>query len=128
MWTPLHRAAYENRIQVVKLLLEQDAIDVHLRDDHGATALHHAAANGNTEIVNLLIASGADTLVADSDGRTPATYALVNGHRFWISIYLSILINNGEIVGHKRIAILSTKDAHCMAQIMFSVNQYGCPA
>ena len=81
LWTPLHRAAYENRIKVVEVLLEQESIDIHLRDDHGATALHHAAGNGNTEIVGLLIASGANTEMVDSDNRTPATYAYDNGHQ-----------------------------------------------
>jgi ankyrin repeat protein len=80
LWTPLHRAAYENRIKVVEILLEQESIDIQLRDDHGATALHHAAGNGNTEIVRLLIAAGADSEMIDSDGRTAAIYAYDNGH------------------------------------------------
>ena len=81
LWTPLHRAAYENRIRVVEVLLEQESIDIQRRDDHGATALHHAAGSGNSEIVHLLIASGADTETIDSDGRTPAIYANDNGHQ-----------------------------------------------
>jgi ankyrin repeat protein len=81
LWTPLHRAVYENEIAVIEVLLEQNSLDIHRQDEHGATALHHAAANGNAEIVEMLIAKGANPTTEDFTGRIPATYALNSGHQ-----------------------------------------------
>ena len=80
LWTALHRAAYENRIAVIRVLLERDSLDITHQDDHGATALHHAAAGGHREIVDLLIMSGADPESPDLSGRTAAIYASDRGH------------------------------------------------
>ena len=80
LWSALHRAAYENRTAIVDLLTARDDLDINLRDDHGATALHHAAANGNREMINLLIEAGADPASLDASGRSALAYALDRGH------------------------------------------------
>jgi ankyrin repeat protein len=79
LWTPLLRAAYENRIEVTRVLLEHQHIDVQHQDEHGATALHHAAAKGNTEIVELLLRKGLKSDKTDFSGRTPVRYARDSG-------------------------------------------------
>jgi len=79
-WTPLHRAAYENRQQIVALLLSVPNIEINARDDQGATALHHAAVKGNHQIVELLLKAGADPLQQDRQGRTAAIYASESGY------------------------------------------------
>ncbi len=80
LWTPLHRAAYENRVLTVKVLLRHEGIEVDFQDDHGATALHHAAVRGHREIVETLLEAGADPLVKDSHGRVASDYARGGGH------------------------------------------------
>ena len=80
LWTALHRAAYENRASVVRVLLRHQDVNLQGQDDHGATALHHAAAGGYREIVQMLIDAGADPRQADLSGRSPATYATQSGH------------------------------------------------
>lgn len=70
-WTPLIRAVYEHRMEAVEVLLESDATDIDSGDDQGATALHHAAAQGYEEIARLLIEHGADAVTQDLHGRTP---------------------------------------------------------
>ena len=69
LWTPLMRAAYENRREVVAELLEHEDIEIHFRDEHGATALHHAANQGHGDIVELLIIHGADPGIQDARGK-----------------------------------------------------------
>ena len=74
-WTPLHRAAYENREQVIRRLLKAPDIKINARDDRGATALHHAAKNGNQGIARALIMAGANPDLPDVTGLLPREYA-----------------------------------------------------
>ncbi|MBP7831284.1 MAG: ankyrin repeat domain-containing protein [Kiritimatiellae bacterium] len=46
----------------------------------GATALHFAAALGDTDLAQLLLKHGADRSIRDSLGHTPAELAQENGH------------------------------------------------
>ena len=91
LWTPLLRAAYEDRLEVIELLLAQDDVDIHHRDDHGATALHHAASIGATLIVELLLLSGANATQEDFTGRTAEVYAKESGH---IEVANSLRLNS----------------------------------
>jgi len=79
-WTPLMRAVYEDRFEVVRVLLGDKSLRLNAQDDRGETALHFAAARGSLEIVKLLLAHGADARATDSSGRTPATVAAAEGH------------------------------------------------
>jgi len=45
------------------------------------TALHLAAVGGHKEVVELLIANGADVNVMDAAGQTPLYYAVSRGHK-----------------------------------------------
>ena len=54
--TVLMCAAQENKILILKLLLEQPSIEVNLGDDGGFTALHKATISGSTDSVKLLLA------------------------------------------------------------------------
>ena len=54
--TVLMYAAQENKISILKLLLEQPSIEVNLGDDGGFTALHKATISGSTDSVKLLLA------------------------------------------------------------------------
>ncbi len=48
--TPLHTAAQQSNVEMVRSLLAQGA-DVNARDGHGETPLHHAAAQASAEVV-----------------------------------------------------------------------------
>jgi ankyrin repeat protein len=82
LWTPLHRAVYENQTAVIEILLSHESVDIHHRDEHGATALHHAAARGNSKVVAMLLQNGASTSSPDFSGRLPSIYASNNGHPY----------------------------------------------
>ncbi|KAL3702452.1 hypothetical protein R1sor_020474 [Riccia sorocarpa] len=53
--TPLHYAAYEQRLDVVKELLQSPGLDVNIGDDRSFTALHLAVLRGHVTIVQLLL-------------------------------------------------------------------------
>lgn len=59
----------------VRILLEAGA-DVDMTNNHGETALMHAAASGYLEVVQQLLAGGADVSRRDSLGRTALHWAL----------------------------------------------------
>ncbi len=57
--TPLMRAAYYGKLDVLKFLLEKGA-DISLTDHRGNTALLHAAWSGHTKVVRELLKQGAN--------------------------------------------------------------------
>ncbi|KAL8721991.1 MAG: hypothetical protein Q9225_001426 [Loekoesia sp. 1 TL-2023] len=100
--TPLHVAAANNHIEVVKLLLEQEPFSdafrspnnsaalqsdreavnelIEKRGLYGTTPLHRAAEYGNIEIVALLLRRGANINAQSVYGDTPLLFALVRQH------------------------------------------------
>ncbi len=84
--TPLIWAAAKGRVRAVRRLLELGA-GVNVRGTfggpgHGAgtTALHHAAEGGHLDVIETLLAAGADPSVEDDlHGATPAGWAEYSG-------------------------------------------------
>jgi ankyrin repeat protein len=74
--TPLVRAITSNSAAVTQTLIELGA-DVNQADERGNTPLHYAALSdyGETEVVRLLLAAGANRKVKNKDGLAPAEAA-----------------------------------------------------
>ncbi len=78
--SPLHVAASrESNDPAMMALLVEHGADVLAVDEHGKSALHHAARSGNTQSVLFLLSRGASAALADSAGLT----ALAPCHDCW---------------------------------------------
>ena len=81
--TPLHYAAANGHLDIVKILLEHSA-DIDLVDDHimdgtklNRTALHRSICFGHKEVASLIIERGADVNQRDADGFAPLDMAIL---------------------------------------------------
>ena len=72
----LIRAAQTGEPEVIASILDADPSLVDTRDHHGWTLLCHAALNGHTDLVRLLIQRGADARL-----NQPIHYAGQRGHK-----------------------------------------------
>jgi ankyrin repeat protein len=72
-----HRFAPTGMLAAVKYLVEELGADVNAADHDGNTALHHAAARGDNEMILYLVSKGANVMAVDREGRT--TVDMANG-------------------------------------------------
>ena len=72
-----HRNAPSGWMPAVKYLVEEIGVDVNARDHEGNTALHHAAARGDNEMILYLVSKGADVMAVNRAGET--TVDMANG-------------------------------------------------
>jgi ankyrin repeat protein len=80
-WTPLHWAAGNGHVDVVKVMLAGKA-KVDAKNSFGSTPLHRAVGANHEEVVKILLAGKADVNARDaSDGWTPLHHAVVNGRK-----------------------------------------------
>ena len=72
-----HRNAPSGWMPAIKYLIEELRADVNARDHEGNTALHHAAARGDNEVILYLVSKGADVMAVNRAGET--TVDMANG-------------------------------------------------
>jgi uncharacterized protein len=70
-----HRFAPGGMLAAVKYLIEELHADVNAFDHEGNTALHHAAARGDVEMIQYLVSKGADVKAVTREGKTTADMA-----------------------------------------------------
>ncbi|QQR49311.1 ankyrin repeat domain-containing protein [bacterium] len=97
--TPLHQAARNGDCNEIAHLVESGAYDVNVQhngcdDADNATPLHHAAATGNYECVEMLLALDADVHAVTKQGATPLHCAAANGH---VKCMRMLLMNGADI-------------------------------
>ena len=80
-----HRHAPSGWLGSVKYLIEELGVDVNQRDHSGYTAMHHAAARGDTDLINYLVEMGGDVMVVSRLGQT--TVDMANGPVSRVSPY-----------------------------------------
>lgn len=77
---PIHEAAASGDLDKVRELVWADPAQVSAVDTDGKTALHHAAAKGNLEMVKFLVANKADVTLRSRTRTTPISIARGYGH------------------------------------------------
>lgn len=89
-------AAYGN-VEIMSLLLQHPNIDMNVRIRGGEKAVHHAAREGCSDVLDMLIKRGANCDEQDELGDTPLLLAAKNGH---VDI-VQELIRKGANVDHR---------------------------
>lgn len=77
--TALHKAAFWGHVHLLPVLIEEAKIDVNVQDSEGDTALHDACRFGHTEVVEKLVAFGADPAIKNNAGQLARDVAEANG-------------------------------------------------
>jgi ankyrin repeat protein len=89
-------------LAAVKYLVEEQGADVNAVDHDGMTALHHAAARGDNEMIQYLVSKGANVKAVDREGRT--TVDMANGPVQRIQPFpdtIKLLESLGAVNNHK---------------------------
>jgi ankyrin repeat protein len=86
--TALHLCSLHGKTTCVEKLLQIDGIELNGRDCMGRTPCFFAARNGHSEILDLLLAEGADRELAAENGETPLMKAASCGHLECLQVLL----------------------------------------
>lgn len=78
--TPLHHAAFQGDVKLVKRLIG-DGADINGQDRDGQTPLHIAVKRKHIEVVNYLINKKADMNIQNNQGLTPLSEARIRGYK-----------------------------------------------
>jgi ankyrin repeat protein len=70
-----HRHVPDGWMPATKYFIEELGVDVNIRDADGFTALHHAAARGDNEMIAYLVKHGADVMAVNRAGQTTVDMA-----------------------------------------------------
>jgi len=70
-----HRTVPDGWFPAARYFIEELGVDVNLRDADGYTALHHAAARGDNEMIMYLVEKGADVMAVARSGQTTVDMA-----------------------------------------------------
>ena len=70
-----HRHVPDGWMPAAKYFIEELGVDVNVRDAEGFTALHHAAARGDNEMIKYLVSKGADVMAVNRAGQTTVDMA-----------------------------------------------------
>jgi ankyrin repeat protein len=122
---PFKSAAQAGRKDVVERLIEQ-GIDVNKTDEYGETALHLAAKNGHTGLVQWMIEEkGAAVNQSDTNARTALHYAAEMGHKDILGLLLPKMtpdaINQADAYGKTALHLAAEKGHKDLVDLL--VNQ-----
>jgi uncharacterized protein len=84
--TPLLCAAMRRHVGIVRALLAHGCGDIDARNRDGGTALWWACYAGHADVVLLLLDAGADSRIAETQGRTPLDIALERTHEGCVAV------------------------------------------
>ncbi len=79
-WGAIHFLAKQNRTDLLDILLAQRDVNIDLLTSKGESALMIAAWDGHDDVVRMLIAHGADCMLANKVGQLPIHKACIEAH------------------------------------------------
>jgi len=91
--TPLHLATREGKINVVEYMVELTLTDLNIKMTDGWTAIHYAAMNAQTVILEYLSKKGADLNARDRFKRTALHWAAEYDNKVIVEMLLNLGIN-----------------------------------
>ena len=97
-----HRHVPDGWLPAVTYLVEELGVDVNVRDADGFSAVHHAAARGDNEMIEFLVEHGADVTFVSRRGQT--TVDMANGPQQRVQPFpetIALLESLGAINNHK---------------------------
>jgi ankyrin repeat protein len=92
-YTPLHKAAYNNQVEVLNYLITKGA-DLNAVSNSGSTPMHGAAFYGHAEAARALIENGAEIDTKNNGGYTPFLSACAGGK---LNVATLLLENKADI-------------------------------
>ena len=106
-WTALMRAVWNKHNPIVKLLLDQPAVDVNVKNIRGWTALHRAASANNAEGARMLLLhkNFKSANVTDNGGLTALMVAVICGKEEVLRELVkhqSVSLDVGMLAGYQR--------------------------
>ncbi len=97
-----HRYAPTGFLAAIRYLVDELGADVNAMDYDGNTAIHHAAARGDTESILFLVSKGADVTRLNREGQTTADMANAPTQRVQpFPETLALLVKLGAKNNHK---------------------------
>jgi ankyrin repeat protein len=111
----LLRAASHGSLSTVRLLLEKNPSQIHVRAENGSTALHFAAKHGHREVVQFLLSfadSLASTLSSSSSTSSSSSSSFVNAQNEFqlTALHYAALEGYSDIV---RLLLVHSADEDC---------------
>ncbi|MFC2089352.1 ankyrin repeat domain-containing protein [Bacteroidota bacterium] len=111
--TPLIIAAYFGKDKIAELLLNHGADMYKFKHKNGRTAIHLAAMQNHTSVVNVLIRKGVDVNFKDGSNKTALIYAIENKQRDLIDL---LLLNGAKLPEEQELM------NHCLhAAVLYSL-------
>lgn len=80
-------------IEVIRILVNHEGINLNLQGSSGSTALHLSCDWGHQRVIRLLLEKGADPTIALNNGRTPLDIARLHHEQECIAL-LEVRIQN----------------------------------
>ncbi|WP_353283954.1 ankyrin repeat domain-containing protein [Wolbachia endosymbiont (group A) of Lypha dubia] len=114
-YTPLHYAAWRDRLEVAKFLIEKGA-DINAADTStaGKKPMHVAAENNSESVIEFLLEKGVSVDEADKNGWTPLHYAARFGQlevaKFLIEKGADINVADASIAGKRPIHVATEEN------------------
>jgi ankyrin repeat protein len=117
--TPLHVAACEGHVPVVKTLFEAGA-DKEAATSNGYTPLNVAACEGHVAVVAALVEAGADKEASSADGGTPLHQAAYQGHVEVVTALVALGADIGALTdgGETPLQVSIRRGHHHVARVL----------